>query len=208
MERSIIDNLINGTYDRIDKFRRLFLDNDFKEEDLLELFDKVIKKNSVNQIIRNNVVYSILLYQELPENSLFIDVLKGYYSICHTNDLWLINDSLESNFRYPPSRDRLLSVMSSGFKNCFIDNHGIRMWKGGNSWYTDTCYHGTFNLLEVFRERMRNGNLTYTPVEIFIPFGAIRNIKASIGLEFEMEYNIVYKGDEVVKYKSRLWRRC
>ena len=208
MERSIIDNLINGTYDRIDKFRELFLDNDFKEEDLLELFDKVIKKNSVNQIVRNNVVYSILLYQDLPKNSLFIDVLKRYYPTCYPNDSWLINDSLESNFRYPPSRDRLLSVMSSGLKDCFIDNHGIRMWKMGNSWHTDTCYSGTFNLLEVLRERMRNGNLTYTPAEIFIPFGAIRNIKASIGLDFEVEYNIVYKGDEAVKYKSRLWRKC
>lgn len=208
MERSVIDNLINGVYDRIDKFRRLFLDNDFSEEDLLELFNRVIKNSSVNQIVRNNVVYSILLYQELPKNSSFISILRGYYSMFYPNDSWLIDDSLESNFRYPPSKERLLAVMSSGFKNCFIDNHGIRMWKRGNSWYTDTCYHGTFNLLEVFRERMKEGNLTYTPVEIFIPFGAIRNIKSSIGLDFEMEYDIVYKGDEAVKYKSRLWRKC
>lgn len=35
MERSIIDNLINGVYDKVDYFRRLFLDNDFSEEELL-----------------------------------------------------------------------------------------------------------------------------------------------------------------------------
>lgn len=208
MEKSIIDNLINGVYDKVDYFRRLFLDNDFSEEELLELFDKVIKNPSVNMIVRNNIAYCILLYQRLSEDNLFINKLREYYRTHHQNDLRLVDEPLESNFRYPPSRDKLLTVMRFKFEDRFIDNHGIRMWKGENSWLTDTCCCGTFDLLEGFREKSRKGIITYSPIEVFIPFGAIRNIKSSTGLDFETEYNIVYKGDEVVKYKSRLWRKC